>query len=91
MVLNSGKYRFICFGKNTENETYFFNNTEVKNSSEDKILGITIDNKLKGNAQILFLCNPQKSPVNVFLMKILKSTVTKKVIVCFCNLGEENF
>ena len=37
----------MCLGKNTENETYFFNNTEMKNSSEEKILGITVDNKLK--------------------------------------------
>ena len=28
---------------------------------------------------------------NAFLMEILKSIVTKKVIVCFDNLGEENF
>ena len=45
----------------------------------------------KGNVRFMFLCNPQKSLVNVCLMKILKSTVTKKVIVCFYNLGEENF
>ena len=37
----------MCLGKNTENETYLFNNAEVKNSSEEKIIGITIDNKLK--------------------------------------------
>ena len=29
--------------------------------------------------------------VNYCLMKILKGTVTKKVTVCFDNLGEENF
>ena len=46
----------------------------------------------KGNAQLLFLFNPQKSSVDVFLIKILKNTVTKKVIiVCFFSLGEENF
>ena len=37
----------------------------------------------KGNAQFIFLRNPQKSLVNVCLMKIL--------IVRFYNLGEENF
>ena len=38
------------------------------------------------------MCNPQKSSVNVCLMKILKSTVAKKnVIVCFFNLCEEKF
>ena len=36
----------------------------------------------KGNVQFIFLCNPQKSSVNVCLMKILKSTVVKKVILC---------
>ena len=41
------------------------------------------------NVQFIFLCSPQKSSVNVCIMKILKSTVTKKVIVCFYNLGEE--
>ena len=46
---------------------------------------------LKGNAQFIFLCNPPKQSVNVCLMKRLKSTVIKKVIVYFCNLGEENF
>ena len=32
MVLNSGKYPFMCLGKNTNNETYFFHNMEMKNS-----------------------------------------------------------
>ena len=45
----------------------------------------------KGNAQFVILCNPQKSLVNVCLMKLLKSTVTKQVIMCFYNLGEKNF
>ena len=49
------------------------------------------DISLKGNAQFIFLCNPQKSSVNACLMKILESTVTKKVVVCFYNLGEENY
>ena len=42
-----------------------------------------LDFRLKGNAQFIFLCNPKKSLVNVRLMEILKSTVTKKVIVFF--------
>ena len=46
--------------------------------------------EFKGNAQFIFLCNPPSS-VNACLMKILKSTVTKKVIVCFYNVGDENF
>ena len=46
---------------------------------------------LKETRKFIFLCNSEKSSVNVYLMKILKSTVTKKVIVCFHRLGEENF
>ena len=38
MVLNTGKCHFMCLGKNIENETYFFNNNEMKNSSEEKTL-----------------------------------------------------
>ena len=45
----------------------------------------------KGNAQFTFLCNLQKSSVNVCHMKKSKSTVTKKVTVCFYNICEENF
>ena len=37
MLLNSGKCHFMYLGKNTENETYFFSNTEMKSSSEKKI------------------------------------------------------
>ena len=33
---------------------------------------------LKGSAQFIFLGNPQKSSINVCLMKILKNTFTKK-------------
>ena len=46
---------------------------------------------IKKDAQFIVLHNPPKSLINVCLMKILKSTVTKKVVVCFYNLGEENF
>ena len=56
MLLNSGKCHFTCIGKNTENETYFLNNTQMKNRSEEKILGITIDNKLKFKKHVKSLC-----------------------------------
>ena len=52
------------------------------------------DIKFKGNAQFVFLCSPpppKKKSLNVYLMKILKNTVTKKVIVCFDDLVEERF
>ena len=39
--------------------------------------------KFKGNAQFLLLCNPQKSLVSVYLMKLLKSTVTTERMCVF--------
>ena len=42
----------MCLVKNAENETYFFNNTEIENSSEGKILGIIIDNKLNFKSHV---------------------------------------
>ena len=42
MVLNSDKCHFICLGQNTVNETYseliVYDNIEMKNSKEEKIL-----------------------------------------------------
>ena len=38
MVLNSGKCHFMCVRRNKENETLFYNNTDMKSSSEEKIL-----------------------------------------------------
>ena len=55
MVLNADKYHFMCLGKDTESETFIFNNLIFNNSNEEKILGITIDHKLtfKGHIKIL--------------------------------------
>ena len=52
---------------------------------------VILEMNFKGNAQFIFLCNLQKSSVNVCHMKKSKSTVTKKVTVCFYNICEENF
>ena len=47
MVLNSGKCHFMCLGQNTVNEIFVYDNTEMKNSKEEKILRLIIDNKLR--------------------------------------------
>ena len=56
MVLNADKCHFISLGKDTENETFIFNNFIFNNSNEEKILGITIDNKLTFKGHIKILC-----------------------------------
>ena len=55
MVLNADKCNFMSLGKYTENGTFIFNNFIFNNSSEDKILRISIDNKLTFKSHIKIL------------------------------------
>ena len=55
MVFNSRKYNFMCLGQNTVNETSVYDNTEMKNCKEKKIL-VIIDNKLRFKNHIKKLC-----------------------------------
>ena len=52
MALNSGKCRFIYLVQNTVNETFVYNNTGMKIRKEQKILRVTIDNKLKFKSHV---------------------------------------
>ena len=54
--MNSGKCHFMCLGKNTVHETFVHDNTEMKNSKEEKILGAIIDNKLRFKIHVKNLC-----------------------------------
>ena len=59
MVLNADKCLgkdVIYLGKDTENETSIFNNFIFNNGNKEKILGITIDNKLTFKSHIKILC-----------------------------------
>ena len=56
MPLNDGKCLSVCLGKDTRNETFIFKGLVMKNSKEQKILGITIDNKLTFKSHIRNLC-----------------------------------
>ena len=42
MVLNSGKCHFMCLGQNTVNEIFVYDNTDMKNHKEEKILGVIL-------------------------------------------------
>ena len=52
MVLNLVKCHFMCLGQNTVNETFVYDNIEMKNSKEENILGVTIDNKLRFKSHV---------------------------------------
>ena len=42
----------MCLGQNTVNEIFVYDNTEMKNSKEEKILRVTIDNKLRFKSHV---------------------------------------
>ena len=61
MVLNADKCHFMCLGTDAGNETIIFNIFIFNNSYEEKILRITIDNKLHFKSHVkLYL---KKSPI----------------------------
>ena len=47
MDLNSGKCHSMCLGQYTVNDTFFYDNNEMKNSKEEKMLGVIIDHQLR--------------------------------------------
>lgn len=51
MVLNKAKCHFMCLRKNTENEIFVFKYKIMKNSEEQKTLGIIIDNRLNSKSR----------------------------------------
>ena len=57
MVLNSKKCHFTCIGRDRENETLkTFKDVCYKNSNEEFILGLTIDNELNFDNCIRKMC-----------------------------------
>ena len=61
MALNAGKCHFMCVGKDTRSETFIFEGLAMKNSKEQKILGVTKDNKLTFKSHIrIYVRKPHK-------------------------------
>ena len=63
----------MCLGKDTENETFIFNNSIFNNSNEKKKPGITIDNKLTFKSNIIILCRKAEKIMGGFI-KAIKSS-----------------
>ena len=66
-TLNAGKFHFICLGKDTANETFIFKSLVIKSSTEHKILGLTIDNKLNCKSHIKKLCKKASQKIGALL------------------------
>ena len=61
MVLNSDKCHVICLGQNAVNETFVYDNIEMKNRKEEKILRVIIDNKLRFKSRVKNQCKLERS------------------------------
>ena len=57
MIINPDKCSYICLGKNNnDDDTFSFNEFSLKNSNEETIFGIKIDQKLAFSSHIQTLC-----------------------------------
>ena len=56
MSLNPTEYQYMCLGKNKEKETFNFENTSLKKSKEEVILGLTVDYKLSFDNHTKKIC-----------------------------------
>ena len=56
MVLNAGKCHFLTVGFNESFLDFFLNGTITENVTEEKILGIVIDNKLNFKLHLKNIC-----------------------------------
>ena len=88
--LNSDTTTKDLFATLKQNEFYMNANFIIYCDYKFEIWSGKFESIWRKHAIHIFVWLP-KIIVNVCLMKILKSIVTKKVIVCFYNLGEENF
>ena len=64
MVLNADKSHFMTLDFQDHNFDFHYKNVVIRNSAEEKILGITIGNKLNFKSHIINFCtvaNQKKS------------------------------
>ena len=54
--MNSDKCHFMSLGQNAVNETFVYDNIEMKNNKEEKILGVIIDSEIKFKSHLKNIC-----------------------------------
>ena len=60
MILNPGKCHFMSIGKDTHDEdVFYYDNLTLKSSSDQEVLGITIDRTLTFHQHIKKMCGKQ--------------------------------
>ena len=73
MILNPDKCYFLTLGFQDTQPNFSYNNLTIKNVSEEKILGITIDNKLNFKSHLENICKKANQKLNA-LARITKFT-----------------
>ena len=74
MVLNPDKCSFILFGVDDESQTNLvWENETLKNSKQEKVLGVTIDNKLNFKTHLLNITKNANIKFNE-LTRVLQKT-----------------
>ena len=56
IILNSEKCHYMCIGKHCVDDTFIHNGKKFKNSKEETILGVIINNKLTFDSHINRMC-----------------------------------
>ena len=73
MILNPNNCYFLTVGFQDAQSSFSYDNITIKNLSEDKILGITIDNKLTFKSHLKNICKKANQKLNA-LARITKFT-----------------
>ena len=81
MTLNPDNCYFLTVGFQDAQSNFSYDNITIKNLSEDKILGITIDNKLTFKSHLKNICKKANQKLNA-LARITKSRHPFKGKLC---------
>ena len=80
VTLNLTKFHYRCRSINKENDTFNFENISIKNSKGEKILGLTIDNKLSLDNHVKKICK-KASQKTCALSRISNYLGSNKIII----------
>ena len=85
MILNSEKCHYMYIGKNCVDDTFLQNGKKFKNSKEETILGVIIDNKLPLDSHINRICKKAGQKLSA-LLRILAFIDLNKVQIFFQSM-----
>ena len=87
MLLNSNKCHFLTLGFNKPFRDFSFENTIIKNVTEEKILGMIIDNNVNFKSLMKNICEKDNQKLSALarISKLVTPTQRKKLINSFIN------